>query len=204
MSYRTSDPTFYNHNKTFYFRYFFPVYSDESDVNFEKFLSTIEVPKINQDTKTFEYGLFDVDNHTFICKHIYYALKREYYNTDVLFSTPEEFMDAFANKFVDMYLRIEKQMNYISKIYNLTDDEITLVNKSINNASNNDNEIIESTEDPLNFISSQIYNINWSDKLTAYLKAIDSMPELKVSEIIEHFRPLFNNIYNKEVYYYED
>lgn len=169
--------------ETFNWKYFFPDY--------ETFKQSVD-----------QNSMIDYGEDESTLKYIYNVLTREYWNTNVCYTDPQSFIFDFFNIFDDYYVKIKLERERIAKIHALTDEELLVVNRSLNNFANHPNTEPSDPEKPLNYVSSQNYNVTNSDKLSAYLNALDRLPSYRAKIIIDTFQKLFINIYNKVTYTY--
>lgn len=151
-----------------------------------------------------EYEISDLNSleDNMFSEYLYKTLYRKFCNSNIQYSTIDEFLLEFAyvteNNF-DKFKRI-KELN--KKIYNLNDNELENLNKSITNASNNPNTKLDNPEEPIDFVSNQIYNLTKSNKIIAYLTAIKNMPELGSKQITREYGYLFKGLIMPTVYIY--
>lgn len=172
-----------NNNLTFLFKNIFKDYD-----SFKDFL--------------IEEEIYTADEYQEIHKWLFKVLFREYSDSSVMYDTINGFKADFANRYYDYFLRIKKTKDLIEKINNITDEELLIINESINNISNNDNSFESDIRKPLTYISSQNFSTATNNKLESYVKAINNMQTLQIKYILGVFRDLFIYIYNKEEYYY--
>lgn len=138
-------------------------------------------------------------------EHCYNLLMRRYGHANVRYTTPEAFYNALAIPFEDEFKRYAKRIYIIGEAYKLTLDDYAELNRSIQNYANNPNDEVSNPLDPLNYISSQTLMANLSNKLQAYLVAIDTLPSQYDEEFLSHFKGLFMNIIpNETILYKED
>ena len=116
--------------------------------------------------------------------------------------TPEEFKLDFANELENVWEKFKKRKELVEKIYKLSDDEILKINNTLSNQANNPNDAPDDPTKPLNYISAQVYSQLNDNKLIGYLKAIETMPELKNKELINSFKWLFKSYIPNQVFIY--
>lgn len=150
----------------------------------------------------------DIDNMTAsdisILEHTYYLLYRRYGLSNVRYTTPEAFYSELAITFNDELNRYNKRYNIIQDAYKLSSDDLVILNKAISNYANNPNDEVESPLEPLSYISSQTFNANLSNKLQAYLLAIESLPTQYDEDFLKAFKHLFINIIPKQMPIYTE
>ena len=85
-----------------------------------------------------------------------------------------ELVNVYQNKFAQFL----KQKNIIDEMYQLTNEELVLVNNALTNIANNPNDEVADPNQPLNYISAQTYTQSNDNKLRAYYNALNSIPNL--------------------------
>ena len=123
-------------------------------------------------------------------------------NSFVMYDTEEAFKRHFQTKMNDMIRLIDMSNRMLSKIYNLTDDEILENGTALSNMANNPNTTPTDPKVPLAFVSAQTFSVTNNPKLTAYMTALNNIPALKTTYIIATFRPLFISMFDKTIYDY--
>lgn len=138
-------------------------------------------------------------------EHCYNLLMRRYGHANVRYTTPEAFYNALAIPLDDEFKRYAKRLYIIGEAYKLTLGDFAELNRAIQNYANNPNDAVSQPLEPLSYISSQTFMANISNKLQAYLVAIDSLPSEYDEEFLSKFKDLFMNIIpNETIIYKED
>lgn len=158
------------------------------------------------DFKTFisEYTSLDKDNtlHEFLYKR----LLNKFCNENINYPTIESFKRCFAITYEDNFKQYEFRKNIIDKMYNLTESELVEVNRQIQNIALNNNELLDSSKDPLdvsiNFISHQNTSKATQNKLEAYIAAISGVTTQLLNDMLERFRKHFMVVYFNPQYMY--
>ena len=165
--------------------------------DFEEFKAYCnEIPIKYADLSSFEQGIME---------ECYNLLMRRYGHANVRYSTPEAFYNQLAIIFDDEFKRYCKRMYIIGEAYKLTLEDYAELNRAIQNYANNPNDEVSSPLSPLSYISSQTLQANLSNKLQAYLVAIDTLPTHYNEEFLKSFKMLFMNIIpNETILYKED
>lgn len=159
--------------------------------------------------KTFakETGL-DVDNMTAqelsILEHVYHLLYCRYSIANVRYTTPEAFYCELGITFDDEFRRYLKRYVIIGEAYKLTLNDFVSLNQAISNYANNPNDSVTNPLEPLSYISSQTFQAQLSNKLQAYLLAIDTLPSEYDEELLSKFKHLFINIIPKTIPLYTE
>ena len=143
---------------------------------------------------------FDKD----IMEACYNLLVRRYGHANVRYTTPEAFYNQLAIIFDDEFKRYAKRLYIIGEAYKLTLDDYVELNRAIQNYANNPNDEVSAPLEPLSYISSQTFMANLSNKLQAYLVAIDTIPTNYNEEFLRSFKGLFMNIIPNETILYKD
>lgn len=155
-----------------------------------------EIPIKYADLSSFDQGIMEA---------CYNLLMRRYGHANIRYSTPEAFYNAFAITFEDEFKRYCKRAYIIGEAYKLTLEDYAELNRAIQNYANNPNDVVSNPLSPLSYISSQTLQANLSNKLQAYLVAIDTLPSQYDEEFLSHFKYLFINIIpNETILYKED
>ena len=91
-------------------------------------------------------------------------------------------------------------------MYNLTESELVEVNRQIQNIALNNNELLDSSKDPLdvsiNFISHQNTSKATQNKLEAYIAAMSGVTTQLLNDMLERFRKHFMVVYFNPQYMY--
>lgn len=174
------------------------------------------------DWKDFSYslGLFDPQSaadapYRAFDQFCYNVLARYFINQNVRYTEVNTFLCKLANVYVDRFKQFYNQKEAIDALYGLTADDYAIVNNYLNNMANNPNELPSDPLKPLEFISAQRYGQVTSNRLKAYLDAINGMPSLRINEFIKgrreyademaftdlfmNVQPVMYGIYPKEI-----
>lgn len=141
-------------------------------------------------------------------KYIYSILNRFFYNQNVRYNTPEDFIFALSLVYQNIFNDFLKQKELVDKIHSLTDDELLYLQETIQNAANNPNDEPTNPRAPLNFISAQTLGLVKGNKFKIYLEALNSMPSLNIFKLINgdkdslNFKDLFVQILPDNDYIY--
>lgn len=161
-----------------------------------------------------EYGVIDYDTAsaevTAFDEWAYNVLKRRFYNVNIRYTEPEAFYAALSLVYENRYKMYIQQKSIIDKLYNLTDDELSLISQAINNAANNPNDEPTDPKQPLQFVSAQTFQYVQDNKLKAYLTAVNNLPSLKMFDFIRgqtsdddmSFQDLFMQVLPNNKYFF--
>lgn len=163
-------------------------------------------PKIDDWTNFLtEFDITDLTNqeNLLMAQKIYKYLFRNYKNSNIQFDTPDAFKSHLANLIEDIFEKYKMQLTLIQKSYELTSDEMEIISRALANTSANPNNITANIEKPLDYISNQAYTIAKTNKLQAYLRAINDIPTKLIEELILTVKRLFKCIIPTQEFYYK-
>lgn len=153
-----------------------------------------------------EYTSLDKDN--VLHEYLYKRLLNKYCNENINYPTIDSFKRNFAITYEDNFKQYETRKRIIDNMYNLTDDELQMVSKQIQNIALNNNEILDSSKDPLdtqiNYISHQQTSKAVQNKLEAYVNALGAITNQLLNDYLDKFKKHFIIIYFKQKYMYYD
>lgn len=172
---------------TFYFKEIFP-----TQQSFIDYLSDFMI----FDTSTAE-------NLTF-AEYIYKILYRRYHNSNVQYDTKDDFKMELANVLEDTMDSYQKQLKLVKSAMLLTNDDIEKISTALANQSNNPNTKPTDIEAPIEYISAQAYTIAKDNKLQAYLRAIDTIPNKLIDNMLTRCKYLFKTIIPKQIFVYTE
>ena len=109
---------------------------------------------------------------------VYRLLSRHYAHCNIRYSTPEPFVLELVGVYQNKFGQFLKQKNIIDEMYQLTNEELVLVNNALTNIANNPNDAPADPLQPLQYISAQTYTQSNDNKLRAYYNALNSIPNL--------------------------
>lgn len=172
---------------TFYFKEIFP--------NFEKFKDFLT-----------QYDVVDVtdNNNLNFAKYVYKVLFRRYCNSNVQYDTIEDFCCDLANILEDNFDKYKRQFEIIKDMYNLTNDELAILNKALANNSLNPNTEVDDPTQPLNYISAQAFSYTSDNKVNAFMRALENMPTKLVDSLLRRCVNLFKTILPNQIFVYKE
>ena len=178
---------------TYYFEEIFPDY--ESWQYFIEQSSNIDMT--NADNVVFDEYCFGL-------------LFRHFNHQNIRYSSIDAFLGELLNVYENKFEQFKKEKALIDTIYQLSNEDLQLVSTALTNMANNPNDDVENPLAPLSFISAQTYQQMQSNKLKAYLDALNNMPSLNIYKFFKAnnkdemgFEDLFMNVQPKIVYLYE-
>lgn len=178
---------------TYYFEEIFPSYNDWYEfINSSSYID-----------------LDDSSNARFD-EYCFNLLFRHYNHQNIRYSSIEGFLGELLNVYENKFEQFKKEKNLIDTIYQLTNDDLKLVSTTLSNFANSPNFDIVNPLQPLQYISSQTFSNVESNKLRAYLDALNNMPSLNIYKFFKAnnkdemgFDDLFMNIQPNLKYYYK-
>lgn len=123
-------------------------------------------------------------------EYCFNLLYRHFNHQNIRYSTIDAFLGELLNVYENKFEQFKKEKSLIDTIYSLTNDDLQLISTALTNMANNPNDDVADPLSPLSFISAQTFQQTQSNKLKAYLDALNNMPSLN---IYKFFRP--NNEY---------
>lgn len=143
-------------------------------------------------------------------KWCFNLLMRHFNHTNIRYSTPNAFLGELLNVYENKFKQFMQEKSVIDKIHSLTTKDFELIQTSLSNIANNPNDDTADPTKPLNFISGQTYQIANSNKLRAYLDALNNMPTLNIYKFFKAqnkddmgFEDLFMNIQPNQKFYFK-
>ena len=184
---------------TFYFQDLIPSYD--------------EWKSIMQAYGVIDYEAADPDLLAFD-EYAYNILARHFHNQNIRYTEPDAFFAELSIVYQNRMALYKKQKELIDAMYNLSEDEIAKIAQVLQNNANNPNTQPDDPTQPLNFISYQDWGFTLSNRLQAYLTAINNLPSLKIMDFIRgrmsgedmSFQDLFMQVIPREfeIYNQED
>lgn len=119
----------------------------------------------------------------------YNILTRHFHNVNIRYDTISAFLSELLNVYENKFKQFLNEKKVIDAISQLTIEDYQIVSKGLTNMANNPNDDVEDPTQPLNYISAQTYNQIESNKLKAYLDALNNMPSLNVYKFLKPNNP---------------
>lgn len=142
-------------------------------------------------------------------KFCYNLLSRHFSHANIRYDEQSAFLLEFVNIYSTKFKHFLKQKEFIDNIYNLTMDEIIILEESLSNLANNPNDEVTNPLEALNYISAQTYNQRKDGKLNKYVEALEKLPTLNTYSFINEkikngmsFNDLFMQILPNGTYLY--
>lgn len=139
----------------------------------------------------------------------YNLLARHFSHSNIRYEEESAFLLELVNIYGTKFKQFLKQKEIIDAVYNLTLDEIRVIEEGLSNLANNPNDEVSNPKEALNYISAQTYSLRQDGKLTKYLEALDKLPMLNTYSFINEkikngmsFNDLFMQILPNEQYLY--
>lgn len=179
---------------TFYFEDIFPTY--------EKWKNFISINSNIIDYTDVTQANFD--------KWCYNLLARHYNHTNIRYTCVDAFLGEILNVYENKFKQFMQEKMVIDKIHSLTPQDLELIQTNLTNMANNPNDDTAEPTKPLNFISAQTYQLVTSNKLRAYLDALNNMPSLNIYKFFKSqnkdemgFDDLFMNVQPNQKFMYK-
>ena len=136
-------------------------------------------------------------------KYLYKILMRRFYNSDVQYDTPEDFCYSLAETLENIWEKYKRNKQLIEAIAALDNDDLAIIGENLTNASDNPNNKPDDVRAQLDYITQQNWSMSTTNKMQAYLEAVDSMPEMQINNICRECVKHFKSIYTGAKYYFE-
>lgn len=139
-----------------------------------------------------------------IYQYCFKLLFNRYHNSNIRYTTKDDFKGEFYIVCADELSRYIRRYKIIQSALGITDDDIVELQRLVQNYANNPNDEVSSPLEPLSYISNQTFQANLSNKLDAYVKAIEDMPSMYNEDFLYKFKELFMNIIPKQIIIYSN
>lgn len=167
--------------QTFYFEDVF-----KNDNEFNQYLTDFNITLPTGITYTDLYDLF----------------LNKFVNCSIAYDTKEIFKHRFKMILVDNIKEYVRRKQIIDGLYNLTDDEMAIINKYIHNYANNPNITVSDVFEELPYITQQDNSKQVMSKLDAYANYLNYILPYGNMEFLRKFEKLFKTIFIREVEIY--
>lgn len=142
--------------------------------------------------------------------YCYTLLSNHYNHCNIRYTSIEAFKTELLNVFDNKFAQFKREQQLIKEINALTEDDLALVREYVNNQANNPNEDNPlNTEGFLGYISLQNFAKEKSNRLRAYLEALNNVPSMNIYKFFKAnnrfdmgFDDLFMNIQPNSDYFY--
>ena len=126
--------------------------------------------------------------HAVLFRYLY----NHYCNSNVAYVTEDAFKRHFFLMYDDVFAQYKKRLALIGSMYNVTDDDLQMLNSTLNAIANNDDTALANPLDALSsYVSMQQGSKTRINKLEAFLQAIDRIKDKYVLQFIKQFTSLF-------------
>ena len=172
-------------------------------------LYTLDFKGVFNTYQDFKNEMDNLNPFDFVFNEIYLIyIYRVCYSTflgyEIAYLDTQTFKEMFSLILAENYQKWEKELELIKKIRDLKDGEILTLNRTINNIALNPNTEILSDSEIIKYISSQATSNTLSGRLNGYLLYLANLPIFEKKNIINSFKDLFINIYNDNMYLYNE
>lgn len=170
--------------QTFYFEEIFPEYADFKAV-------------------TDLLNLYVDDASELVNQKLYDLLMRRFCKDSIAYDTPEAFIVEFSLAYEENFKQYIAKNKLVDAINELTVEDFKVLTESLSNSALNPNNAPEDPKQPLPYVSSQLYNLNKSGPLGAFLGALDNVPTARNYEFLNKFEYLFLQILVRKTALYD-
>lgn len=139
------------------------------------------------------------DDYKF-AQYLYKILYRRYMNSSIQYDMVSEFCNGLAETLENIFDKYKRNKQLIEAIKQLDDESLTIIGENLTNASDNPNNIPDDVRQQLDYITQQNWSMSTTNKLQAYLEAVDSMPEMQINNICREVAKHFKSIYTGNTY----
>lgn len=116
-------------------------------------------------------------------------------NSEIAFDTKEIFKHKFIQKLLNILNNFCYKQRMLEKVFNLTDDDLEVVNSTLAQIANNPNEVnTDGLTTPLTFFDQQTGTKTRENKLNAYIKAFTLMRNDIIEDFLNEIKPLFYTV----------
>ena len=123
------------------------------------------------------------------------AVHTRFSNAEIAFDTKEIFKHKFAQKLLNIMNNYIFKRKVLNNAYNLTDDELEVVNSTLAQIANNPTELnTDGLTTPLTFFDQQTGTKTRENKLNAYIKAFTLMRNDIIEDFLNEIKPLFYTV----------
>ena len=136
-------------------------------------------------------------------KYLYKILNRRYMNASIQYDMPSEFCNGLAETLENIFDKYKRNRQLIKAIGQLDDEALTIIGENLTNASDNPNNMPDNVREQLDYITQQNWSMSTTNKMQAYLEAVDSMPEMQINNICRECAKHFKSIYVGNKYLFE-
>lgn len=140
---------------------------------------------------------------------IFNLLYRHFFNQNIRYSSKGAFKFELLNVYENKFKQFLNSKSLIDKMYNLTDADLLEISTNINNFANNSDTAIQNDTEILPFCSSQTWSKLSSNKLQAYMQALNQIPSLQIYKFLKTdkrdemaFSDLFMKVTPNTKFYY--
>ena len=142
-------------------------------------------------------------------EYCFNLLYRHFNHVNIRYTSVNAFLGELLNVYENKFKQFKKEKDLIETIQGLTNEDLQLVSTTLSNMANNPNDEVDDPLQPLNYISAQTFENVQSNKLRAYLDALNNMPSLNIYKFFKAnnknemgFEDLFMNIQPNIQYFY--
>lgn len=142
-------------------------------------------------------------------KFCYNIISYHFRNIPVRYTEEEAFKQEFTLVLYDRFSQYQQSVKIIEEIYKLDLNELLKKGDILTNYSNFDSGNVDNPVEPLNFITSQNFNLEKGSKLEMFINALNKMPSHNIFRFLKEtdkdnlsFSELFTNYFDDDIYVY--
>lgn len=133
---------------------------------------------------------------------LYNLFLDKFVNCSIAYDTKEVFKHRFKVILVDNLKEYVRRKQIIDNLYNLTENELLVINEYIRNYANNPNISVNDVFDKLPYITQQENSLQRLSKLDAYANYLNFILPYGNEDFLKKFEKLFKQIFIREVEIY--
>lgn len=134
----------------------------------------------------------DLDATDFLHAWLYKKLYNRYCNSNVVYMTADAFLRHFFERYENVFDEMKFRLSIIAKAYALTDDDLVLLNQTVNSTANNSDTALDAPLDTLApYVSQQIGSKTKANKFEAYINALEKIKDRYLLDFLRQFQSQF-------------
>lgn len=157
-----------------------------------KFSITIKFKDIYKSYEDFEKDLTIYDNYD---KILFNYIYNYFCNSNIRYETIDAFKRHFLLEYENEKARFVKQILMNEKIYNLSEEQIYLIEQGITNVANNDNSLVEDPfKNIIKFITQQNTYARQSNAFIAFNNYLKEIKNKLIFDFLDEFKKHFISV----------
>ena len=156
------------------------------------FSKTIKFKDIYASFEDFKNDLTIIDN---IDKILFNYIYNYYCNSNIRYETIDAFKRHFVMEYENESTRFKMQLSMMDKIYNLSEDDVIMIENGINNVANNDNSLVENPfKEIIKFITNQSTYQRNSNRFIALINYVNELKNKQIFDFLDNFKKHFLSV----------